>query len=115
MFGFFVCVPLLFLWSGWFRRRRVFSFLLFLSGAGETQTPFGGFGVPLVFSSSRTRSPTSDPYFCAPTPTPRPRPAPAFFSFFRRRRSFSGSRVFRLCPGGVGFIACSCECVSYKS
>ena len=43
---FFVCVPLLV--SGWFRRRRVFSFLLSLSGARETQTPFGGFGVPLV-------------------------------------------------------------------
>ena len=48
MFCFCRC-PSSFLLSGWIRRRRVFSSLLFLSGAGETQTPFGGFGVPLVF------------------------------------------------------------------
>ena len=32
-------------------------------------------------------------------------PAPAVFSFFRRRRSFSGSGVSRFCPGGVGFFS----------
>ena len=48
VFGFCMC-PSFFLLYGWFRRRRVFSSLLFLSGVGETQTPFGGFGVPLVF------------------------------------------------------------------
>ena len=48
VFGFCMC-PSSSLLYGWFRRRRVSSSLLFLSGAGETQTPFGGFGVPLVF------------------------------------------------------------------
>ena len=87
VFGFCMC-PFFFV-SGLFRRRRVFSCLLFLSGAGETQTPFGGFGVPLVFSSCRTRSPSTT-RTSRSAPTPRPRPAPAFFFFlpFRRRRSF---------------------------
>ena len=93
----FVCVPL-FLVSGLFRRRRVFSCLLFLSGAGETQTPFGGFGVPLVFSSSRTRSPTST-RTSRSAPTPRPRPAPVFFFS-------SSSLVFWV--GVFSFWSCRC-------
>ena len=68
----------------------VFSFFFSLSlRHWETQTPFGWFGVPLVFSSSSTRSPTSTRTSCW-TPTPRHCPAPVFF-LFRRRSLFAGS------------------------
>ena len=84
-----VCLSSLCLWLFGVFADDVFS--LSLSGAGETQTPFGGFGVPLVFSPSWTRS-TSSIRTSAPSPTSRLRPAPVFFvfCFFRRRRSFSG-------------------------
>ena len=80
----FVC-PLSVLWLFGLFADDVFY--LSLSGAGETQTPFGGFGVPLVFFPSWTRS-TSSIRTSSPSPTSRLRPAPIFFS--RRRRSFSG-------------------------
>ena len=68
VFVFFVCVPLLFLClAGFVDAVFYLLFSSLLSGAGETQTPFGGFGVPLVFlRAGRDR-------------TPWPRPAPVFF------------------------------------
>ena len=103
----FCMCPSSFLVPGWFRRRRVFSFLLFLSGAGETQTPFGGFGVPLVFSSSRTRSPTSTRTACStPYTTATPRTCFLFFFPFRRRRSLSVLGVSWFCPWVGRFLGC---------
>ena len=86
----FVCVPF-FLLSGWFRRRRVFSSLLFLSGAGETQTPFGGLGFPLCFFDLDAIA-HSDPYSELRTYT-MATPRTCLFFFF----SFSSSSplVFR--------------------
>ena len=80
----------------------MFSLLfLFLSGAGETQAPFGGSGVPLVFlrpgRALRPRSvrhPLHLHQGCAPH---------LFFPFFfRRRRSFAGSVFSR-------FLSCRCR------
>ena len=104
----FLSVSLLFCVWFCFRRRRVFSCLLFLSGAGETQTPFGGVWVsPCVFFVQkrvrplRTRTLTS-----APTPWATPPRLPFFcFSF-----SPSSSLVFlvlvfsRFCPRGAVFL-----------
>ena len=83
VFGFCMCPSFFCVW--FVSSPPCFSCFLFLSGAGETQTPFGGFGVPLVFSSCRTRSPSTI-RTSRSAPTPRPRPAPALFFFFRRRR-----------------------------
>ena len=65
-----------------------FFLFLFLSGAGETQTPFGVWVSPCD-SSSWTRS-TSSTRTPSSAPTPRLCPAPVFFIFFlfRRRSSF---------------------------
>ena len=49
VFGFYLSVSSFFSLSGLFVDAVFFFFLLFLSGAGETQTPRRGFGVPLVF------------------------------------------------------------------
>ena len=63
----------------WLVSSTPFFSLLFLSGAGETQTFW--FGFPLVFSSSCPRTTTSTRTPCS-SPSPRPSPAPVFFSFF---------------------------------
>ena len=78
VFGFFVWVPPSF--CVWLVSSTSCFLFFFLSGAGETQTPFGGFGVPLVFSSCRTRSPSTT-RTSRSAPSPRPRPAPVFFFF----------------------------------
>ena len=60
--------------------------------------PLRGFGVPLVFSSSRTRSPTST-RTSRSAPTPRRCPAPAFF--------FSSSPLV-FWVGVFSFWSCRC-------
>ena len=71
----------------------------FLSGAGETQTPFGVWGSPCDSSTwPRTASSTrtsSSPH------TSRSPPPPVFF-FVRRRRSFSVRCFLVSCLVGVG-------------
>ena len=57
-----------------------FFLFFFLSGAGETQTPFGVWVSPCDSSSwTRTTSSTRTP---SSAPTPRLCPAPVFFLFF---------------------------------
>ena len=75
-----------------------FSLFLFLSGAGEPQTPFGVWGSPCV-SSSWTRTPTSIRTSCS-APLARSCPAPAFFFFF-------SSSSF------AGMVAVGCVCVRF--
>ena len=101
VFGFCMCPSFFCVW--FVSSPPCFSCFFFLSGAGETQTPFGGFGVPLVFSSCRTRSPSTT-RTSRSAPTSRPRPAPAFFFFFLSSSSslVSGSVFARPCPVGVG-------------
>ena len=102
--------PSFFLWSGWFRRRRVFSFS-FSQALGKPKPIW--FGFPLVFSSSCTRSPsTTRTSRSAPTPRPRPAPAFFFFSFRRRRVRFWFSVFARPCSVGVGFLG---GCFSFFS
>ena len=80
----------------------VLSSCLFLSGAGETQTPVWGFGVPLVFfhpgHALRLQSVPLAPHLHLGH-------APATVFFFRRRRS----RVWwfvSVCLWGVGMVGC---------
>ena len=102
VFGFCMCPSFFCVW--FVSSPPCFSCFLFLSGAGETQTPFGGFGVPLVFSSCRTRSPSTI-RTSRSAPTPRPRPAPALFFFLSSSSSLvSGSVFARSCLVGVGFL-----------
>ena len=100
--------PFLFFLSGWVRRRRVFSSLLFLSGAGETQTPFGGFGVPLVFlHRGRALRPRSVHLHFLLHQGSRPA---LFFLFFLYRRRLRG------CFSGVFLAAlsvCLVVCVGF--
>ena len=99
VFGFFVWVPPSF--CVWLVSSTPCFLFLFLSGAGETQTPFGGFGVPLVFSSCRTRSPSTT-RTSRSAPSPRPRPAPAFFFFPFVVVARFWSVFARPCSVGVG-------------
>ena len=102
VFGFCMC-PFSSLLSGCFRRRRVSSSLLFLSGAGETQTPFGGFGVPLVFLRAGRDRPLRSVHLPLHLHQGH-RPHLFFFS----RRSFSGLGVFWFFViVVVGFLAVS--------
>ena len=63
-----------------------FSLFLSFSGAGETQTPFRGFGIPLV-SLLRGRALRLRPVRLARLLPLGQAPAPVFFFFLRRRRS----------------------------
>ena len=83
-----------------FQLATFFSLSLSFSGAGETQTPSRGFGVPFVFFSQWTPSPTS---IRTSSPSPTPRPAPVFFSFVGVA-CFSGSGVFRFVLVVLGFL-----------
>ena len=96
-----------FLFVGMFAGDVFLSVFLSLSGAGETQTPFGVWVSPSVSSSwtrisSSTRSSSS-------SPPPRPRPAPAVFFFF-----FFDARVgvFCVCVCGSRCLVCVSVCLS---
>ena len=105
----------------WYVRRRRFSLFLSLSGAGETQTPFGVWDSPCV-SSSWTRVLRPRPVHLAFHLQLGQVPAPVFFfsssslaGMVRSGCSCSGScrsmvagLVFLVCLGCVGFVACRC-------
>ena len=71
--------------------------------AGETQTPFAGFGVPLVslFAAHALRP---RPVLQGPHLHQGVAPHLPFLFFFRRRRSFSGSVSSRFGHAGVCFL-----------
>ena len=83
-----------------------FSLFLFLSGAGEPQTPFGVWGSPCV-SSSRTRTPTSIRTSCS-APLAKSCPAPVFFFFFVVVARWYGGGRLRLCSGFSRFVVVGC-------
>ena len=102
LFAFYVCVPSLFLLLFGMLAADVFlsfflSLSLSLSGAGETQAPFGVWVSPSV-SSSWTRTPSSTRTSCS-APLTRSSPARPVFFFRRSRGCFfgCGSRCL-VCP-----------------
>ena len=107
----FVCVPLLLFCLIVFVD-AVFPFL-FLSGAGETQTPFGEFGVPLVFLRAGRDRPLRSVHL--PLHLHQGHRPHLFFFLFRRRRSFSGLGVFWfLVFVVVGFLAVQDDTIAFR-
>ena len=96
-----VCVPLFFSLSGWFRRRRVFSCLLFSLRRWGNPNLFG-LGFPLCFFDPDAIA-HFDPYSDLRIVHQGHCPAPAFFFFLSSSSLGFGSVFARLCSVGVGF------------
>ena len=104
MFGVYLSVSSFFSLSGLFVD-AVF-FLFFLSGAGETQTPRRGFGVPLVFLRPARALRLRPVRRCRHLHHGQAQPLLLLFLFcffFVAVARFPVRVVSRFCPGGVGF------------